>query len=759
MKRTLFTLALLFTSMIGMAQVQMQRMQSNDTRESIKAFAQQKRTHEPIRFKEGTPVLSVNFSDTAAFTLGITPSVHGVQYEPYRFVRMTDSTGAAWTEDYTWTGRYWGMTRDLGFSIVSSNMGVSSEELSNGFLMVTPLDAVLKGQNYWGAWDTWAKINTPINTTGWRIVDIRISQAVQRANRDGFLIDWCTDGLFTPGNFDSINFNGNYGVYQDIAGEELISLPPQGVNIPTVGQANLYIRIRYTAPVAEDNRLPGGIYWFVDNLRVEEGPAYRVAVYREGYHGNAYGIVPKGLNLAPVQWAAEVQNKGGSDITSLQPTLHTYKVTAGANEGDPDVYTAIGTPYTSAINTPLLVDSASAIFEAFLASGVTQEGYVSYEQNPVLPSSELGTYAMAIQFPMNPDANGVPAFVETRDTMFYNVMDSVILTDSENNSYSGIYRFGRDRNVLWRGKGAEGVFAFSFDNPQSYSTSNSTLPAGWRVCMEYTSNQPKTTPWYVRGVEVVPAADSCEIGTTIKASLWQMNPEAQSAADYLIPALDAEGHPIESNVHDITPADLNTIAIPEGTYYGSAREFNTIFLPFSQKVSMEPGQSYYACYEMIGAGKFFAGQDPYSGAIGMGGNFYMHANAFLFTPNTGSPDCGRAIGGYLRNQSPMVRMIVSPNPPAVGLNDVTNPFGSMSAYPNPANKETIISYSLKEAGNVSIRLFDVVGKEIISLPQGNQAAGVEYQVSVNTENLANGIYFYTINTNGMQQTKKLVVNR
>lgn len=758
MKRTLFTLALLLTSMVGMAQVQMQRVQSSDIREGIEAFAQQKRMNEPVRFKDGTSAVSINFADETAFTLGVTPT-HGVQYEPYRFVRMTDSTGTEWTNDYSWTGRYWGMTRDLGFSVMASNMRTSSEELGNGFIMVTPLDAVQKGQNYWGRWDTWAKINAPINTTGWRIVDVRITQAMQRANNDNFLIDWCTDGLFTPGNFDSIIFNRNYGIYEDIAGEEVIPLPPMGVNIPTVGQESLYIRVRYSAPATQDSRLPGGIYWFIDDLRVEEGLAYRIAVHREGYGSNAYGLVPQGLKLAPVEWAAAVQNRGGSDITSLHPTLYTYKVTAGANEGDPDVYTAIGSPYTSDLNTPLTIDSASIIFAAFLASGVNEQGYPTFEGNPALPSSEMGTYALNIQLPVNPDGNGTPVYTATRDTVYYHVVDSLMLADAENRTYSGMYRFGRDRNILWSSKSGEGVFAFSFDNATTYSTSNSTLPAGWRVCLEYTAQPEATKPWYIRGVEVVPAADSCEIGTTIKASLWQRNPEAQSVADYLLPVVDADGHSIESDVHDITPADLNSITIPSGKYYASSRDFNTVFLPFAKKVVMDPEVTYYACYEMINTGKFFAGQDPYSGAIGMGGNFYMHPNAFLFTPNTGSPDCGRAIGRYLNNQSPMVRMIVSPNPPDVSISDVANPFSSMNAYPNPANKETSISYSLKENGNVSVRLFDIVGKEILNLPQGNQAAGIEYQVSINTENLANGVYFYTINANGMQQTKKLVVNR
>lgn len=237
MKRTLFTLALLFTSMIGMAQVQMQRMQSNDTRESIKAFAQQKRTHEPVRFKEGTPVLSVNFSDTAAFTLGITPSVHGVQYEPYRFVRMTDSTKTAWTEDYTWTGRYWGMTRDLGFSIVSSNMGVSSEELSNGFLMVTPLDAVLKDKTTGVHGTPGAKIALPPSIPrmmayrGHSHLPSRSRQIVMVSSSIGVQTDYLPRKLWLH------QFQRKLRSISRYCRRRIDFLPHSKVNIPTVGQA------------------------------------------------------------------------------------------------------------------------------------------------------------------------------------------------------------------------------------------------------------------------------------------------------------------------------------------------------------------------------------------------------------------------------------------------------------------------------------------------------------------------------------------
>lgn len=213
----------------------------------------------------------------------------------------------------------------------------------------------------------------------------------------------------------------------------------------------------------------------------------------------------------------------------------------------------------------------------------------------------------------------------------------VILTDSESNSYSeSIVSAGQ--NVLWR-KVQEG--AFSFDNPQSYSTSNSTLPAGWRVCMECTSNQPETTPWYVRGVEVVPAADSCEIGTTIKASLWQMNPGSPKRSRLLNSCpWCRRTYPIESNVHDITPQTLTPSPFPKEHTTAAFAVAPSSYLSHKRYPWNFPVNPTMPAMKWSVPGKCFADKIA-SGAIGIGGDYLVHLNAFLFTPNTRSPDCGR----------------------------------------------------------------------------------------------------------------------
>jgi hypothetical protein len=78
------------------------------------------------------------------------------------------------------------------------------------------------------------------------------------------------------------------------------------------------------------------------------------------------------------------------------------------------------------------------------------------------------------------------------------------------------------------------------------------------------------------------------------------------------------------------------------------------------------------------------------------------------------------------------------------------------AMPNPANESAIISYTLTEASDVVVTMTDVTGKVVYTENRMNQAAGVN-QMTLNTENLANGIYFYTVTANGVTATEKIAV--
>ena len=77
-------------------------------------------------------------------------------------------------------------------------------------------------------------------------------------------------------------------------------------------------------------------------------------------------------------------------------------------------------------------------------------------------------------------------------------------------------------------------------------------------------------------------------------------------------------------------------------------------------------------------------------------------------------------------------------------------------YPNPFNPTTIINYSIPKDGLVSIKVYDILGKEIKSLVNEFKSAGT-YTVQFNGSNLASGIYFYKIDATNFSDIKKMIL--
>lgn len=79
-------------------------------------------------------------------------------------------------------------------------------------------------------------------------------------------------------------------------------------------------------------------------------------------------------------------------------------------------------------------------------------------------------------------------------------------------------------------------------------------------------------------------------------------------------------------------------------------------------------------------------------------------------------------------------------------------------YPNPFNPVTAIKYSLPERSNVTIKIFDALGREIETLVNEEKQAGT-YEILWNSENLPSGIYFYRMSAGNYTETKKMVLLR
>ena len=77
-------------------------------------------------------------------------------------------------------------------------------------------------------------------------------------------------------------------------------------------------------------------------------------------------------------------------------------------------------------------------------------------------------------------------------------------------------------------------------------------------------------------------------------------------------------------------------------------------------------------------------------------------------------------------------------------------------YPNPFNPATSIKFSIAEKGNVTLNVYDVNGRKVAELFNGEKEPG-NYEVSFDASKLSSGVYFYQIRSAGFFQSKKMIL--
>jgi hypothetical protein len=96
---------------------------------------------------------------------------------------------------------------------------------------------------------------------------------------------------------------------------------------------------------------------------------------------------------------------------------------------------------------------------------------------------------------------------------------------------------------------------------------------------------------------------------------------------------------------------------------------------------------------------------------------------------------------------------------SVENNELPHIYSLEQNYPNPFNPSTKIQYTIGNTGLVSLKLYDMLGSEVVTIVNGYQKAG-NYTIKFNTGeanlNLTSGLYFYRLETEFFVSTKKLI---
>ncbi len=96
----------------------------------------------------------------------------------------------------------------------------------------------------------------------------------------------------------------------------------------------------------------------------------------------------------------------------------------------------------------------------------------------------------------------------------------------------------------------------------------------------------------------------------------------------------------------------------------------------------------------------------------------------------------------------------------IGINQISSivpeKFTLEQNYPNPFNPTTNLEFGISKLGFVSLKIYDMLGKEVMTLVNSNLTPGT-YQYKFDASGLSSGIYYYTLRTNGISETKRMTL--
>jgi len=195
------------------------------------------------------------------------------------------------------------------------------------------------------------------------------------------------------------------------------------------------------------------------------------------------------------------------------------------------------------------------------------------------------------------------------------------------------------------------------------------------------------------------------------------------------------------------PVNSATVGIENSTGTDALQvAFNTPYIHDNLAIKIEKGLHWVT-------------ENPVTGIIDPGGNQNVNIDFNSSTLSQG------IYNGFLQIESndpatPVKNVKLKFNVGTVGIQNVQTGIPSQyllaQNYPNPFNPVTNINFSLPKDGLVTLKVYDILGKEVITLVNENKQAG-NYRVDFNGSNFASGMYFYKIESGSFVQTRRMIL--
>jgi len=207
--------------------------------------------------------------------------------------------------------------------------------------------------------------------------------------------------------------------------------------------------------------------------------------------------------------------------------------------------------------------------------------------------------------------------------------------------------------------------------------------------------------------------DDCTLGAIVDGTIVDAN-------------LDPLGETV--NEYEIQASDLNSIG--DGIFK---------HLVLDDPLTLFAGETYGVCL------RHFGGVDTVR--VATSGNSHEQTSFIFDTPTT---------TWFYTTETPMIR--ANFDPAVVGIEENDLGISTLSAFPNPTDLGSVISFSLEQAVALTFEVHDINGKVVHTEELGQLSQGA-HKVELDTRNFQDGVYFYSLSGIQGRLTERLVVIR
>ena len=194
-----------------------------------------------------------------------------------------------------------------------------------------------------------------------------------------------------------------------------------------------------------------------------------------------------------------------------------------------------------------------------------------------------------------------------------------------------------------------------------------------------------------------------------------------------------------TTVNPVTIDVWTMVILPNGTPYGPLLLRENLVLPAGANIMRTLNQNVPAAAPP-GNYTYIANAGDYPNVVECSDDFFF---AKLLNDGGAGAYSGWAVSGWEDSPDPVSNVV-----PAESV--------LLTAYPNPFNNRSTISFNLQESGMVRLIVYDINGNTIAAMIDGWRNAGLHY-LGFSADNLASGIYFCALTGEGFSETRKVVL--